>query len=226
MATSPDAVRRALVTVSAAAVAEVSPLLRADRPEDSRAAIFEAAPAITAAYVEGSSALAADWYEELREDARPKSRHLTVVRDWERADKYGRALAWATATMLLEEPDVNEARSRLATVTEYEVFGGFAETTEANVRSDKDARGWKRNARGEACPFCRMLADRGVVYRKEASASFAAHSSCRCTIVPVFVGGDEGPEANVMQYVASKKRRSEADKARLRDYLRQNYGGT
>ena len=225
MATSPNAVRRALVAVSAAAVAEFEPLLAAD-PVEARSAIFEVAPALTAEFVQGSSALAADWYEELREEASPRTRHLTVVRDWERADKYGRALAWATATMLLEEPDVDEARSRLATVTEYEVFGGFTETTEANVRSDKDARGWKRNARGEACPFCRMLADRGVVYRKEATASFAAHSSCRCTIVPVFVGGDEGPEANVMQYVASKKRRSEADKARLRDYLRQNYGGT
>ena len=225
MATSPEAVRRALVAVSAAAVADIEPLLAAD-PVEARTAIFETAPAVTASWVQGSSALAADWYEEIREESRPKTRHLTVVRDWERADKYGRALAWATATLLLEEPDVDEARTRLTDVTEYEVFGGFTDTTEANVRSDKAARGWKRNARGEACPFCRMLADKGVVYRKEETAHFAAHTRCRCTIVPVFIGGDDGPEANVVQYVASKRRRSEADKARLRDYLRQNYGGT
>lgn len=223
MATSPDAVRGALVAVSAAAVADLAPVLRAD-PADARAALFQAAPAAVAYYSEGSAALAADWFEELREDAGARTRHLTVVREWDRAEKYGRALDWATAPLLGEVVDAAEALTRLSDVTTHEVFRGFTDTIEANVRKDTAARGWRRNARFEACPFCLMLADRGVVYRKEATAQFAAHTRCRCTIVPVFAGGDEGPEANVVQYVASKKRRTEADKARLREYLKANYG--
>ena len=90
MATSPDAVRRGLIALSAAAVAEILPLLREDRPAASRSALLEAAPEVTGAYVLGSSALAADWYDELREAAGPRTRHLTLVPEWQRAEKYGK----------------------------------------------------------------------------------------------------------------------------------------
>ena len=223
MATSPDAIRRGLVSVAGYALAEVLPFLRADRPEASRSALLEAAPEITGAYVLGSSALAADWYEELREEARPRTRHLTVVPEWRRAEKYGRAVAWATDPLLADVVDLAEARSRLELVTEYEIFEGFTSTTDANVREDAAATGWSRRARAGACRFCLMLADRGAVYRKESTGRFAAHTSCRCTVVPVFRGGEEGPEASVIQYVASKRRTTAKDRARVRAYLNEHY---
>lgn len=223
MATSPDALRRALVSLTGDALADLLPLLRVDRPAQSRSALLGVAPTLVAAYVEGSSALAADWYEELRDEARPRTRHLTLVPEWGRVEKYGNALAWATDPLLAEVVDLAEARSRLSSVTEYEIFGGFTGTAEANVRADEAARGWRRNARGEACKFCRMLADRGATYRKESTGRFAAHTNCRCTVSPVFAGGEEGPEASVMQYLASKRRTTAKDRARLRAYLNENY---
>ena len=66
-----------------------------------------------------------------------------------------------------------------------------------------------------------MLSDKGAVFRAE-TARFAAHSNCHCSAAPVF-NGQDGEEANVMQYVASQKRRSEKDRARLREYLNANY---
>lgn len=221
MATSPEAIRRGLTALAGAAVAEVLPLLRPSRPDASRAALLEAAPEVTAGYVLGSSALAADWYDELREEARPRTRHLTIVPEWQRAEKYGRALAWATEPLAADVVSLDEARSRLSVVTEYEVFGGFTETTTANLRQDADARGWKRNARGDACKLCQMLASRGAVYRA-ATARFATHTNCRCVAVPTF-GSDDGPEASVMQYQASKRRRTDADRARLRSYLNEHF---
>ena len=85
-------------------------------------------------------------------------------------------------------------------MAEREIFDGFTDTAEENVRADEAAVGWRRNARTGACPFCLMLADRGAVYRKESTANFSAHSAgprgggnCRCTVVPVFKCGDEVP---------------------------------
>ena len=233
MATSPSAIRAGLVALAAAAVADVLPLLREGRPAAARSALLEAAPEVTGAYVLGSSALAADWYDELRDEARPRPRHLTLVPEWGRADRYGNAVAWATKPMLDDEPNLPLVRERLEQVTEREIFDGFTDTTEANVRTDEAARGWRRSTRPGACPFCLMLAERGAVYRKESSATFSAHGAgprgggnCRCTAIPVFRGGEEGPEASVIQYVASKRRTTPADRERVYAYLRANYGTT
>lgn len=88
----------------------------------------------------------------------------------------------------------------------------------------KDARavGWKRITSAGACPFCRMLADRGAVYY-ESTAFFGAHKHCACTAAPVFVGGEAGPEADVMQYLGSRKTRSPEQRKQLREYLDANY---
>lgn len=231
MATPPSVVRGALTAVAASAAADFLPLVTGDQPGRTRSALLEVAPAVTGLAVEGSAALAADWYEDLREEARPRRRHLTVVPDWQ-AERFGQAVAWATAPLLDETPNLTLVRSRLWTVTEHEVFSGFTDTTEANVRADPEAVGWKRVARDSACPFCRMLAERGAVYRKEATANFSAHTGgprgggvCRCTVVAVFRGGEQGPEASVVQYTASKRRPTAKDRQRVYDYLRANYGG-
>ena len=62
-----------------------------------------------------------------------------------------------------------------------------------------------------------MLAGRGAVFRQD-TARFAAHEHCSCTAQPVF-DGQGGQEATALQYMASKRRRSESDRQRLRDYL-------
>ncbi len=218
MAPRPEQIRLALAAVAGEAAGQVLALLRGGRE-----ATLAAAPELTGAYVTGASALALDWYEELREESRLRSRHLAVVPEWGRAEKYGRAVAWATEPLIADAVDLAEARSRLTLVTEHEVFEGFTGTTEANVRADEAARGWRRVARAGACKFCLMLADRGAVYRKESTGHFAAHTSCRCGVVPVFRGGDEGPEASVIQYVASKRRTTAKDRERIRAYLNEHY---
>jgi hypothetical protein len=40
----------------------------------------------------------------------------------------------------------------------------------------------------------------------------------------VFKGNDPGDEADVIQYVASKRRPSAKDRARVRAYLAENFG--
>jgi hypothetical protein len=67
-----------------------------------------------------------------------------------------------------------------------------------------------------------MLADRGAVYI-DTTVRFAAHGHCQCTAQPVFSSNDYGEEATVMQYMASRKRRTPAQQASLRQYLNTNY---
>ena len=67
-----------------------------------------------------------------------------------------------------------------------------------------------------------MLAARGAVYLDN-TARFAAHTHCKCTAQPVFSSSDYGDEANVMQYMASRKKRTPEQQAALREYLNSNY---
>lgn len=235
MATPPDEVRTGLTLVTTAATAEVASIAASAPPDPEvvRAVLFDAVPLLVGSYADGSSALALDWYEELREES-PATRVFTpspvaLVRD----DQLAKTVAWATeplrdidaelrALELEMQQALDESLARLLPEIQKEVAAAFWDTMTENVENDPDAVGWRRFSRPGACPFCRMLADKGAVY-SSATATFAAHTTCHCVAAPVF-NGEPGEEASVLQYVASQKRRSEADKARLREYLKAHYG--
>ena len=72
----------------------------------------------------------------------------------------------------------------------YQVLSGGRDTLVENVMEDRTALGWQRVTDGDPCPFCAMLASRGVIqkqlYRSERSAAFEAHPHCGCTAEPVW----------------------------------------
>lgn len=188
--------------------------------QEQRSALFLATPVLIAEYQNAASALALDWYDELRDLANPSS--LFTPRPITRLDegKVGNAVAWATD---LPELDTSETLARLEPFMQKQATAGFWDSITGNAQDDAEAVGWRRFARGEgSCPFCRMLADKGAVYSAE-TARFAAHTSCHCVAAPVF-GSHVGEEASAMQYVASRKRRSARDRALLREYLKEHYG--
>lgn len=227
MATAPELLRGGLLDLSAAAAAELATLLHSD-PAHAREALLAVAPDVLTYYTNGASALAADWFEEVREESHPRSRFTASVIPWRREEEFSRALVWATDPLDWDDPMLTEALSRLGTAVEYETFDAFTGSVDGNVEADREAIGWSRNASyGTACKFCRMLAGRGALYRKEESARFAAHTNCQCTCVPVFRGGDHGPEASVIQYAASRRYRTQAQRdannKRIRDYLNEHY---
>lgn len=233
MATPPDEVRTGLTLVTTAAIAEVQSVAQASPdPTETVSALFTAVPLIVGAYVDGSSALALDWYDEIRDESSPSTLFepapITLVRE----GHLGNVVAWATQEIRSFESDLladlaqieAEMLAKIEAEVQKEVAAGFWDTIAGNVQQDPDAVGFQRFARAGACPFCRMLADKGAVYRTEETARFAAHTTCHCIAKPKFRNGEFGPEADAMQYLASKKRRSPAEKARLREYLKANYG--
>ena len=207
---------------SAAVTAAVTALGRVTGPpEEQRAVLLEAVPGLITYYSEGSAALAADFYDDERERAAPPKLYLAEPVIEDRTVKIRRGVAWAADPLFGDAPDLGAAGSRLAEVVNLETARPYRDTILTNRRRDPSAVGWRRVTNG-GCKLCRMLADRGAVFM-DTTARFAAHPSCKCTAQPVFSSEDYGDEANVMQYVASRRKRTHEQQAALREYLRVNY---
>lgn len=229
MATAPETVRAELQIVMTAALADLAAEVAGTPLDQLLDATFDALGFIVPQYYDAAGSLAVDWYEELREEARPSALYTPSIigdpaTDWieREAEKYRRQVdASIEAEMAALVADVN----RLA---EKEVARGFRDSITGNTRQDTEAIGWSRVTRAGACKFCQMLAGKGSVYRSESTAIFAAHGNCHCAARPEFRGGDHGPEADVIQYVASSRRARDdkvqaARNAKVREYLNANY---
>lgn len=188
--------------------------------ESRRLQMLDTVPGVVGFYSEGSAVLAADFYDDSRTGVRasPFSAAPVVL---DRTVKIRRGVTWASEPLSVDDDEL--AAARFAQLMRSEMARPYRDTITTNRRQDPAAVGWTRITRGaKSCGFCRMLADRGAVYRKE-TATFAAHDDCMCTAAPVFAGRETGPEASVAQYMASKRRRTAKEKAFLRDYLAGNY---
>src|SRR5690242_13312191 len=213
--------RAALTVVTGAAVNAVTRLLGSldGSPVSRRADLLDAVPQIIGYFADGSSALAADFYDDERERASARGRFLAEPVVLDRGEKIGRAVAWASQPLFDGDGD---PAARLAEVVQIETARPYRDTITTNRQRDPQSVGWRRVSAG-GCSFCRMLSSRGAVYRAE-SARFASHMNCHCTAQPVFKGNDPGDEADVVQYVASRRRPSARDRERVRAYLAENFG--
>lgn len=232
MATSPSAVRADLEVITNEAQADLRAVAgRAGKdPATARSALFAATPLIVREYAEGAAALALDWYEEIRgalslPNFTPTP--LVLVDD----EQIAATVAVSTEALYEIEQDLRddldeafaEAMAKLEAEVQKDVASGFRDTIEDNTERDPEAIGWSRHTRPGACKFCRMLARDSVVYRTERSARFAAHTTCHCVARPEFADGTHGPEADVMQYLASQRKRTEKERKELREYLNRKY---
>jgi len=220
MATARES-KAALQLVMGAAVESATTLLGglSGTPEQKRALLLDATPELVAYYADGTSALAADFYDDAREAAAAPKLYVAEPIVVDRTEKIRRAVAWASEPLFGDDP--RDASSRLSEVVNLETARPYRDTILTNRRRDPSAVGWRRINSG-GCKMCRMLADRGAVYT-EKSVRFAAHPNCKCSAQPVFSSEDYGEEASVMQYMASKKRRTPEQQANLRDYLNAYY---
>lgn len=215
---TPQQSRADLSVVTGAAVGDAVDLAGRlnGSPELKRAALLETVPGVIDYYTVGSAALAATFYEERRELAGVKRTYTTELVINDRTVKIRRAVAWASEPMFAEIT-TDSLERRLAEVVQAEVARGYRDTITGNRAKDPASVGWRR-VQGDSCRFCRMLADRGAVY-KESTARFAAHPNCDCGAEPVFEGQAIGPEASAMQYMASRRSKTAKQKADLKAYL-------
>lgn len=222
MATPPEAVRAELAVVTATASTELAQIA-AQAPTRPVDAALDAVGLVVPAYYDAAGTLAVAWYAERRDESRPSTVYAPNVIGDPTTDWIEREVAKFAETLEADlESETQRILDEVARLAEKEIARGFRDSILGNARMDEDAIGWSRVARPGACKFCVMLADKGSVFT-EATADFAAHTDCNCATRPEFRNGEHGPEASVMQYVASATRRTPEQRAMLRDYLNHHY---
>lgn len=174
-------------------------------------ALRDLLPAIVREYGSLGAAVAAEWYDEQRLKAEVKGAfYATPVAAEDRGSQalIGWALKEATDDKSLQKLILGGVQRRVADHARYTVTGAAIE--------DRAARGWQRVGNGGCTSgFCDMLIARGAVYT-EATADFAAHDHCECSAVPAW-GGRPQP---VKPYKPTLRNVTDADRARVREYLR------
>lgn len=205
-------------------VADLSTLANADLAElwatvttadEARAALEDILPDLCETYGSASATLAADWYDTLREDMNIDGQFSAITADL--GDQGGDVLArWGIGPLFGPEPDWAAAMALIEGGLQRRIANGARDTITGSSYADPKAIGWQRVGVGE-CSFCAMLIGRGDVY-SEGTARFASHDHCKCGAEPAF-GGKPLP---VKPYTPSSKNITDADRARVGDWLAEN----
>lgn len=171
-------------------------------------ALRDVLPALIDTYGAAAASLAADWYDSHREKLDVKGGFRAIPADISDPGTdalIGWALTTATDSDALQGLILGGTQRRIANFSRTTVTGSSV--------ADPQATGWQRVGSGE-CDFCEMLIGRGAVY-SEASADFASHDHCNCAAVPAF----KGVPIPVKPYTPSSRNISDADRARVREWL-------
>lgn len=209
MATS-TSLRNAVAGLTLAASRDLDALWRqVESAAQARDALSEVLPAIIDTYGVAGATLAAEWYDDLRDKAGVGGSFRAIpadITDSGTDPLIGWALSEATDYGAFQTLILGGAQRRIANFSR--------DTVMRSSIADPRADGWQRVGDGSSCAFCSMLIARGAVY-SEAGADFASHDKCGCGAAPAF-SGESRP---VKPYTPSARNISDADRARVSDYI-------
>lgn len=179
---SPNRLRRDVANLSALAGRDLSAMWRqVTTAAQARSALEDLLPALIASYGLAAAALAADWYDEARDEVGAGGYYRADPADLSDPESEARSLlTWASgaATSLDTMPALilGGVHRRTANMARLTVMGSSI--------GDPKALGWQRVGNPE-CDFCSLLISRGAIYT-ESSAKFDAHDSCNCGAAPAW----------------------------------------
>src|SRR3569832_286571 len=200
-----DAQRRAQRGLSRLLTRDIRGLRRLIIPSRLEASIPEwivAVRALVEQYGAASASLAADYYESERVAAAVTGRFTVPLVGPPSDEQVENSLRWATKDVWERDLDapattdaqrepletrLEQAEKKAEAVAQKLVTDQGRGTVQEAVRQDRQATAWARSAALGACAFCKLLATRGVVYKRD-TAGFRAHDGCHCGVVPVFKG--------------------------------------
>ena len=154
----------------------------ATKVRDALAAVL---PGLTDLYGAAAAALAADWYDEMRDAQRVKGRFRAIPATLPDSGRTDALAGWAVAPLFQAEPDRATTLAKLGGGFQRIVANAARETVTGSAVADPKSRGWQRVGSGTSCEFCSMLLSRGAVYT-EATAAFLSHDRCNCGAEPVW----------------------------------------
>lgn len=193
--------------------------------DEVRDALIALLPAIGDTYGEAAAALAADWFDDLRDTAAVPGRFTAEPAGPVEPARWESLARWGVGPLYGDNPDAAAALMLIAGGLQRTIADRHRLTIVDNSIRDPQANGWTRVGVGDNCGFCRMLIDRGHVY-SEATVTFRSHDHCNCAASPSWA--PNVVKVSTEPFRQSQKNRSpgtkERDNARAREYIAANYG--
>lgn len=182
--------------------------LVADLPlEEAIAELQAILPDLVDYHGETLAAVAAEWYEQLRD---AEGLFTATLADSYSAEQIQGTVKYAGK--FLAAGDQAAARQLLAGAMQRWIMYSGRETVARNVRLDPSKPRFARVPVGETCAWCDMLASRGWVYHSKETAGINGgyHDHCNCQIVPSWDAGKahlEGydPDDLYEKYMAARQ---------------------
>jgi hypothetical protein len=211
--------RRDLAELAALANIDLGLLFRqVDTPEAAREALYDLLPALVETYGVAAGALAADWYDDTRDELEIAGtfRAITAEPDVTDLDITAR---WGIGPLFQAAPAWDDAQTLLAGSMQRRISNVARLTVSDSSISDPRADGWQRSASG-GCTFCQMIASRGAVFTAR-TVDFASHDHCNCVAVPAF----KGRARPVRPYTPSERNSTDAEQELAEEYLASHDAG-
>lgn len=181
---TPLQLRNGVAALAVLAERDLAALWRlVETAEQAKAALSDVLPGLVDAYGLGAAAVAADWYDDLRDEVGARGRFTAIPADVGTAGADALA-GWGVGPLFAAVPDWDAAKSRVAGGLQRRIANAARDTITVSSVEDPGARGWKRVGRG-GCDFCKLLIGRGFVY-SQATSDFKSHDHCGCQAVPAF----------------------------------------
>jgi hypothetical protein len=180
---TPLQLRSDVAVLTGQATRDLAPVWRgAETALAVEAALRDVLPALVDEYGDSAALLAADWYDDLRDERGVRGRFRAspaVI-----AETGTQALVgWALAE-IADPTNLPAFRSLIEGGTQRRIANFSRLTVMESAVADPQARGWQRTGLGD-CSFCAMLIGRGAVYT-ESSADFQSHDHCQCGSEPAW----------------------------------------
>ena len=195
--------------------------------EQVRDALMDVLPELGGAYGDAAAALAADWYEDVREASQARGSFPPVLASPPEPARWEALARWGVDPLFAEQPDPATALAKVAGGLQRSIADQHRLTVVESSIADPAASGWRRVGVGDSCGFCRMLIDKGHVFT-EATSTFRSHDNCNCAASPSFapnvvkVTGE--PFRQSRRKEGWSKERKAAENRRAYEYIADKYG--
>ena len=192
-----EAILQVMGELSSLAVQAVTKLWRSHSQELSNQSFWDYVqdmyPELITPSVDMAADLGVEWYNAMGTDEVAKA-----------APSPDPEMLKVSARWAMSQGDAVTGLQLLSGSSVRRVYDGLRDTIKLSTELEEGAT-FARRARPNACPFCRMLAIRGDVYRSAQTALVGAdgnpyHDHCHCLAVPVRPGQIYEPPAYVDQW--------------------------
>ena len=218
MATAADLARYADASrdVRRLAVVEAEDLwatLDFDDPVEVREALEDVLPDLMDVYGDLSATVAADYYDDIREQAEVRTSFSAILSAPVAAEAVRANARWAIGPLFSAEPDPDQAFGRLAQEVDRMTLDPGNRTIGESTLRDPERPRWARVPQGAApCAFCQVMASRGAMFYGQAQAGGEGdfyHADCECVPMQVYAGAPlpetYDPDTFYERYLAARE---------------------